>query len=208
LSEASTSLDYGLNACADDLIAFAEALGFDRYAVVGHSMGGRIAVRAAVRRAASEGTSRLERLVVVDPPVSGPGRRPYPTPLSWFVDSLRLTREGASADSLRPFSPTWTVEHLRLRAEWLPTCDERAIVTTYLGFHEDDIHADLPRIPVPMRLIVAGRGDVVRTEDVEEIRRLAPAMTVVHVENAGHMIPWDDYDGFFDAFSNFLGPRV
>ncbi|MFC4521712.1 alpha/beta fold hydrolase, partial [Cupriavidus pinatubonensis] len=41
LSEASDTLDYSLDAQAADVIAFAEALGLQRYAIVGHSMGGR-----------------------------------------------------------------------------------------------------------------------------------------------------------------------
>jgi N-formylmaleamate deformylase len=206
LSEASPALDYGIDACATDVTAFAGAVGLERYAIVGHSMGGRIAVRAASRHVSSD-RAAPDRLVIVDPPVSGPGRRPYPTPLSWYLDSIRLMREGGGIDALRPFSPTWTVEQLRLRAEWLHTCDERAIVASYNGFHEDDIHADFPCVRMPMLLIAAGRGNVMTPDDVDEVRRLAPSIRVSRVEAAGHMIPWDDYEGFFEAFSDFLGPR-
>ncbi|HTK02988.1 MAG TPA: alpha/beta hydrolase, partial [Bordetella sp.] len=52
LSQAGADLDYGLDAQADDLNAFAAALGLRRYSVVGHSMGGRIAIRAATREPA------------------------------------------------------------------------------------------------------------------------------------------------------------
>src|SRR5690606_28124901 len=92
LSEASSTLDYSLDAQAADVIAFAKALGLKRYSLVGHSMGGRIGVRAA--RSQPEG---LMRLVMVDPPVSGPGRREYPSKLPWYVDSMALARKGCSA---------------------------------------------------------------------------------------------------------------
>jgi len=200
LSEASESLDYGLDACADDVGAFAAALGLQRYALVGHSMGGRIGVRAARRHPAG-----LERLVLVDPPVSGPGRRAYPAKLDWYIDSIRLMRQGAGVEALRPFSPTWTDAQLQLRSEWLHTCDERAIVASYDGFHQDDIHADLPAVKVPTLLMVAGRGDVIRPEDVDELQRLVPQLQTVHVPTAGHMIPWDDEAGFHAAFGDFLG---
>lgn len=208
LSEASAALDYGLDACAADVIAFTHAAGVEDYAIVGHSMGGRVALRAASRYADTSGSARLTHLVIVDPPVSGPGRRPYPTPLSWYLDSISLMRDGADIEALRPYSPTWTIEHLRLRAEWLPTCDERAVVAAYTGFHEDDIHADFPRVRVPTLLIAAGKGNVLQPGDIDEIRRLAPAIRIAVVDGAGHMIPWDDYEGFFDAFSDFLGPRL
>src|ERR1700730_590369 len=47
LSESRSDLDYRLDACAKDLVAFAEVLGLSNYVLVGHSMGGRIAIRAA-----------------------------------------------------------------------------------------------------------------------------------------------------------------
>ena len=200
LSEASDTLDYSLDAQAADVIALAGALGLARYALVGHSMGGRIALRAAGQRPAG-----LTRVVAADPPVSGPGRRPYPAKLPWYVDSIRLARHGITLAQMREFCPTWSEEQLRLRAQWLHTCDERAIVTSFEAFQTDDIHADLPRIAVPLRLITAGRGDVVRPEDVEEMRRLTPHFDEVRVADAGHMIPWDDEEGFYRAFGDFLG---
>lgn len=203
LSEASASLDYSLDAQAADLVGFASELGLSRYSVVGHSMGARIAVRAA--RSQPRG---LARIVMVDPPVSGPGRRAYPANLSWYIDSMNLARKGCDLNAMRSFCPTWTDEQLHLRSEWLHTCDERAIRSSFDGFHTDDIHSDLPRLDVPARLIVAGRGDVIRSEDIEEIRSLAHEIKVARVENAGHMIPWDDEEGFYAAFGDFLGARL
>ena len=100
---------------------------------------------------------------------------------------------------------TWTDEQLRLRAEWLHTCNERAIVTTFDGFHQDDIHSDLPHVKVPALLVAAGRGGVIQAEDQEELKRLLPSLKTVHVPNAGHMVPWDDEEGFYAAFGDFLG---
>ncbi|MCP3023709.1 alpha/beta fold hydrolase [Cupriavidus basilensis] len=200
LSEAGDALDYSLDAQAADVTAFAQALGLARYAIVGHSMGARIGIRAARGNPAG-----LTRLVMVDPPVSGPGRRAYPSQLPWYVDSIRLARQGIDAEGMRRFCPTWTDEQLRLRAEWLHTCDERAIVTSFEDFHRDDVHADMPLVQVPTLLMVAGRGDVIRAEDIEEIRGLLPAVQVARVPDAGHMIPWDDEAGFYRAFGDFLG---
>lgn len=200
LSSASNTLDYSLDAQAADVIAFAQAIGLARYSVVGHSMGARIGVRAARTRPAG-----LARLVMVDPPVSGPGRRSYPSQLPWYVDSMRLAREGTDAEGMRTFCPTWTHEQRQLRAEWLHTCDERAVIASFEGFHSDDIHVDLPHVGVSVMLMTAGRGDVVRPEDVEEIRTLVPPLAHSHVPDAGHMIPWDDEEGFYRAFGDFLG---
>ncbi|ABM34472.1 alpha/beta hydrolase [Paracidovorax citrulli] len=203
LSSSGPGLDYGLDAQAADVIALAQALGLQRWALVGHSMGGRIAVRAARGQPAG-----LTRLVIVDPPVSGPGRRAYPAALPWYVDSIRQATQGMDAEAMRAFCPTWTEEQRRLRAQWLHTCYEPAIVQSFEDFGRDDIHADLPRIPQPLLLVTAERGDVVRDADVAEWQGLAPQTRHVRVPGAGHMIPWDNEAGFYAALGDFLGTKV
>ena len=94
---------------------------------------------------------------------------------------------------------------MRLRAQWLHTCDERAMLASFEGFHTDDIHADLPLVKASVMLMTAGRGDVVLAQDVQEIKTLLPAVQLTHVPNAGHMIPWDDEEAFYRAFGDFLG---
>lgn len=203
LSSSGPGLDYGLDAQAADVLAFTQALGLSRYSLLGHSMGARIAVRAA--RSQPEG---LARLAAIDPPVSGPGRRAYPAKLPWYVDSIRQATLGMDAEAMRAFCPTWTEAQLRLRAQWLHTCFEPAIVQSFEDFGRDDIHADLPKINAPMLLMTAERGDVVNDADVAEWQGLAPQTQHVRVPGAGHMIPWDNEAGFYAAFGEFLGQRL
>ncbi|KXF74754.1 alpha/beta hydrolase [Paramesorhizobium deserti] len=200
LSE-SGDLDYSLEAMAADAVAVAEAANLDRPIILGHSMGARVAIRAARRAQAT-----FSGLVLVDPPVSGPGRRPYPAAWAWYEDSILMARKGCSKEEMRRFCPTWTDEQNALRAEWLHTCQLDAIRTAFDGFQTDDIHADLPHIPLPMRLVVAGGAPVVANEDIEEIRTLVPAIETRIVEKAGHMIPWDDLEGFLAAVMDFRTP--
>lgn len=198
LSSTGPELDYGLDAMAADVAGFAQALGLVAPALLGHSMGARIAMRAAT----SGGD--FSRLVLVDPPVSGPGRRLYPSKLSWYVDSIRLALGGTDAEGMKAFCPTWTEGQLQLRAEWLHTCYAPAIVTAFEDFHKDEIFPDFGKLKQPAMLMVAGRGGVIAPEDEAEIRSLNPAIEMTRVANAGHMIPWDDFDGFFEALGDFL----
>ena len=200
LSQSGPGLDYSLDAQAADVLALAQALGLERFTLVGHSMGGRIAVRAAAAHPAG-----LQKLVVVDPPVSGPGRRAYPAALPWYVDAIRQANLGMTAQDMRAYCPTWTQEQLQLRAQWLHTCYEPAIVQSFEDFGRDDIHADLPQIAQPLLLMTAERGDVVRDADVLEWQGLAPQTQHIRVTGAGHMIPWDNEAGFYAAFGDFLG---
>lgn len=203
LSEAGDALDYGLQAQADDALAFASALGLERFSVLGHSMGARIGARIA-----RGNPSALARLAMIDPPVSGPGRRPYPMQLSWYLDSIRKSCEGMDAQAMRAYCPTWSLPHLRLRAEWLHTCDERAIAASFAGFAEDDFHADLAQVKAPLLLMTAGRGEVILPTERAELMALASHMVHREVANAGHMIPYDDEPGFYAALGDFLGTTI
>lgn len=200
LSESGPHLNYSLDACASDLIGFAEALGIGPYTLLGHSMGGRIGIRAARWR-----PSCMDQLILVDPPVSGPGRRAYPIPIEPLLKLLHSAKLGEIDAALRsPSAPQWPEQHIRTRAEWMHTCDERALIESHKGFHQDDIHRDLADLGVPTSLIVAGRGGVIRPEDEREIRRLLPSIVVKSLESAGHQMQIDDTEGFISIVQDLL----
>lgn len=200
LSWCSPGMDASLDAMAADVVDLLDTLNWSDTTVLGHSMGARVAIRAASRDSA-----RMGRLLLIDPPVSGPGRREYPSKLSWYVDSIRLANQGISAEDMRAFAPTWSKEQLRLRAEWLHTCDEDAVVQAYRGFHEDDIHADMQKLKTPGLLMAAGLGGVMQPSDLAEIKLLAPGLDQCTAAKAGHMIPWDDEDDFYRLLGDYLG---
>ncbi len=195
LSQAG-DLDYTLDAMADDVVELTRRMA--RPVVLGHSMGARIAIRAASTDSAS-----ISGIILVDPPVSGPNRRPYPASWSWYADSIRLAERGCSAEDMLHFCPSWTEEQRALRAEWLHTCQWGAIRQAFDGFSTDDIHADMATLTLPARLVIAGGATVVLAEDAEEISRLMPQIEIRRVDGAGHMIPWDDLPGFLDSVLDF-----
>lgn len=198
LSSSGNGLDYGLDACAADVLALADALQLKSFSIVGHSMGARIAIRAA-----ATGHKELSRIVLVDPPVGGPGRRPYPSSLDKIIAMLEKGVNGTMRDPSNN-SPRWTDAANRARAEWLHTCDFAAVAAAHRGFHEDDIHADLPKIKVPVSLMVAGEGGTVRPEDVEEFKSLVPGLVTETLAGVGHMIPFEDSARFFESLERML----
>ncbi len=163
-------------------------------------MGARIATALAAYHPAAAGS-----VILADPPVTGPGRDPYPVPIDPYVDSLRKAQAGATADDMRPAFPTWSDEHLALRALWLGTCSETAVVETYERFHSEDWHALLPRIQVPVLFVYGADSPVVPASALPELRDLLPGAQFAAVERAGHMIPWDNLDDFVAVVLQFTG---
>jgi N-formylmaleamate deformylase len=190
---------YVVETLARDLAESVQALGLERPAVLGHSAGARIAVAFAALYPQLRGS-----LVVADPPLSGPGRAPYPTPRQAFVESLHLAQKGATAEVMRPFFPTWTDEQLALRAEWLATCDERAVVEVHRLFHEEDFFEYWPRVAPPTLFVWAGAAPVVGAAGAAEVAAANPQAEVVELAGAGHMLPWDDLGGFLRIVRRFL----
>jgi N-formylmaleamate deformylase len=198
LSEAGSHLDYTFESCAQDLLAFVRQMDLGPVIVLGHSMGARIAARAVAR---DEGLFRA--LVLLDPPTSGPGRRPYPIPLERTLALLRAACRAEPANT-SPTSAPWPQDLQRLREEWLPTCDERAVDVAYEQFHSQDLFADLALLRLPLALVCAGQGGVVSDEDVEEIRRVHAKLQTLRVAGVGHQMQAENFGLFSRALAHVL----
>jgi N-formylmaleamate deformylase len=187
-----TAATYTTDDYADDAERVIAALGLERPLVLGHSMGARIAACLAARRSVE-----LAGTILVDPPLSGPGPRgPYPTPRASFVQQLDAGYAGTNADEIQRFYPLWPRAELALRARWLSTCDERAILATYDRFTIEDLFSWWRDVPSPAVLIRGGESPVVTAAGAEELAAANPAALQRVVPAAGHMVAWDNHAGF------------
>lgn len=200
-----TDLDYRLDDYAADTRALVHELKLDAPILLGHSLGARIAAASAV---AFPGLSR--GLILVDPPLSGPGRDPYPTSLAAFREQLVEARRGTTADEVRRHYPRWPNAELRLRARWLPTCSEEAVVETHRGFEAEDFFDLWSALRTPAGLVYGGKSPVVTAEGAAALRSANPQPTFIEVSGAGHMVPWDSPAPFRAAVlglvAEFAGP--
>ena len=174
---------YTLDDYAEDALAVLDDL--DDPLLLGHSMGARIAAVTATRR-------RLRGTVLVDPPMSGPGRGPYPTPLAAFLGQLAEARRGTDADEVARAWPRWPRREQELRARWLSSCDESAIVATHEGFESEDFFDTWPAVPAPTTMLYGADSPVVTADGAEEAAKANPAAALVAIPDAGHMVFWDN----------------
>lgn len=191
---------YRLTDYAADVAGLVAALELDQPVLLGHSMGARIAAAYAVLHAPTEPRS----LVLVDPPMSGPGRAPYPTSRDAFVEQLRQARRGTTADEVATFYPGWPQRELQLRAEVLASCDETAVVESHAGLESEDFLDYWDQLPTPAVFVRGGASPVVPESAVEELQARRPDIDFVTVPGAGHMVLWDDLTGFLDIARPYL----
>ncbi|HEX5401602.1 MAG TPA: alpha/beta hydrolase [Pseudonocardiaceae bacterium] len=149
---------YSTARMSDDLLLFADALGLDRFALIGHSMGGVVALRFAEVR-----SDRLTRLVVEDVPAPQVPRV-YPAeerpdvdlPFDWEVVSA--LRAEMSAPDLSVFE--------RLVDITVPTLVIGGGAVSHIP--QEQLVATAERIPNGRMITIEGGGHLVHTEKPAE----------------------------------------
>ena len=200
-SDAPAGAVYTLAHCASDLEGWIAHLELKEPILLGHSMGARIAARFDAQHPGVAG-----RVIAVDPPLSGPGREPYPFPLAFYIDGIQRTRAGMTLDELRQSVPTWSDERLHDRLHWLPTCSEHAVAESHRLFQEEDFLRDWHCVSASSHLIRGEDSPVVSAAALDELRALQPAGSYESVPTAAHMVPWDNLPGFVRAVRNIVLP--
>ena len=190
---------YRLADYANEFAGFVAELGLHRPIVIGHSMGARIAAAFAVLFPHAGGP-----LALIEPPLSGPGRAPYPTTLEQLLAPIRASRAGNALELLRRLNANWSDEDNRVRAEWLATCDETAVAESHRGFHEEDFFEYWPRLGAPLLFVYGQQSPVVRAVDLAELKATNPHAQFKWIADAGHMIPWDNASGLLEQLRSFV----
>jgi N-formylmaleamate deformylase len=184
---------------ASDVRLVLDELGLRRPAILGHSMGARIAAYFAARH-----PDRVGPLILADPPMMGPDR-PYTTPISAYVEEIHRAQSGAlSLDELRDAWPSWDEERILDRHEWLRTCDAHAVSESYASLGADDLLASWRRLAAPLLLVRGGDSPALTAADAAALRRANRAAELASVPGTGHMIPFEDLDGFLRVVRRFL----
>ncbi|MFD9326209.1 alpha/beta fold hydrolase [Streptomyces sp. NPDC060065] len=201
LSDAGGS--YSLEEYAEDTESVITGLGLDQPLLFGHSMGARIAAVTAVR-----GKVAVRGTVLGDPPMSGPGRGPYPTTLDAFLGQLAQAVRGTDADEVAQAWPRWPRPEQALRARWLASCAEDAVAATHRGFESEDFFHWWPSVPGPTALLYGADSPVVTAQGAQEAARLHPSAVFREIPDAGHMLFWDNPPVALAALREALRPML
>lgn len=208
--------NYYTDAYVNDLAAVVEALGLDRFDLLGHSMGGINAIVYASRY-----PSKVNRLLVED---AGPGafeaspgairirRELATTPghfATWedarvFMRALRPSvteeaREQRLQSMLRPAESggfTWQYDHVGIATTRLNPDPSRVV----------DLRPHVAALTCETLVVRGGRSDYLQPEMVDEMQRLNPRIRSAVVPDAGHYIHDDQPALFNQLVRDFLLP--
>ena len=198
----SSRLDY--DAMAEDIRDYMGAHRLAKAALLGHSMGGKTAMRFAAMF-----PDQLERLIIVDIAPRG-----YPPSQAATIDAL------AQLDLARIATLRTADEHLQSA---IPDTSERRFLLKNLKpaaegrtrwkVNIDAIRRAYPSLcgpvtldpwPGPCLFVRGERSDYIRDRDWEDIRTAFPQAHLCTLPAAGHWVHVDDPPGFVRAVTDFM----
>ena len=188
-----------IQAYSEQVIRFLDALGIDQVMLVGHSMGGMVAMKTAINH-----PERIQRVVTVGAPIDGDS-------LSWM---LKLTDRPFLADL---FARTPLLRRYLFRFFLGQTNDpavkeviddsvkSSANTLRYAvsSMWRTDLRPELPRLRVPALIVHGGRDDIVNPNQVELFANV-PLADVLVMPRSRHFPFLDEAATFNEALLRFL----
>jgi pimeloyl-ACP methyl ester carboxylesterase len=173
---------FSLATAADWLTDWIDAVGIGPCHLVGHSMGGHIAIRVAAHR-----PDLVRRLVLVAPALVA-GRR--------SVLGLPLAIVAAGWAATPSFLPILTLDTLR--------AGPLTMLSATRGLFRQDIYVELRRIAAPTLLIWGDRDALVPPAWGPTLQAELPDARLLYLPGAGHVVQYDRAGPFNEATLAFL----
>lgn len=167
---------------ADALVAVLDALGLERPALIGNSMGCQVIVDLAARY-----PQRIDRAVLNGPTVDRHARTP-----------LRQLLRLLAASPREPLS-----QSLVVAADYLQ-CGPRRLLRTFRHALADPIERKLPFVRVPALVLRGARDLLVPQQWAEEVTRLLPMGRLVVLPGVAHAVNYSAPEAFARVARSFL----
>lgn len=205
--------DYSLAIMAADLLGLADGLGWDRFSLVGHSMGGMIAQAVAL-----DAPHRIQRLVLM-----GTSHGPIDEldPETVEVGLAVLREQGLPAlleliTMLPKAEPTPSEARVRVERPGYAEFADRKVhhcsgaMYAAMGMEltsRADRLPELASLPMPT-LVIVGDEDRLMLAPSYRLAEAIPDVELVVVPDASHSPQFENPDPWWQAVSDFLAPAL
>lgn len=195
-SAANASGPYTVSAYADAVEAKVRALGPRDFILVGHSMGGKVALALAARQPAG-----LRALLLLAP------SPPTPEPIEEDARSELVAGWGEYGAMSRTLARITAAplpdEARRLAIDDMMRCGKAAWAAWLTGGSREDISASMPRVAASVTILSGTRDTILPTDMLrDEVAGRLVDVRVVTVPNAGHLLPLEAPDAVAAAIGS------
>jgi pimeloyl-ACP methyl ester carboxylesterase len=222
--------EYETDKLIGDIFALAEALGVERFALVGHDWGGAIAWPAAMRN-----DPRLTKLAIINAPhplifqkslIEDADQRAASQYINWF--RVPGAEKAIEAMGFEAFFQKTFMSHVELAsvseeekqqyiAEWSQPGGMLPMLNWYRATKlivpppgatvavPDFLLRAFPKIHVPTLVVWGMKDPALLPLQLEGLEALVDDLTVVKLPDAGHFAPWEAPDEVASALRDFLG---
>ena len=208
-SQPDTEDDYSLDHFADDLVALADALGFDRFTILGHSMGGMITGHLVLRA-----PERVEAVIFMDTSHGPLHVDPDLVELGVAVARAEGIDVVADVMGMSNDGPLATEANRRLTAEnpdYAAYGDRNLRASSAAMFAamlasittQADRLDGLRSVAVPV-LVIVGEQDAPFLGDSRRMAESIPGARLAVIPGGGHSPQFEAPDAWWEALSGFL----
>jgi len=188
-----------------DLSAYLKANGLKDVTLMGHSLGGKIAMKFACDHAAL-----VKKLIIVD--IAAKSYPPYHD--NEFramkrVPSGALENPREAEELLKPMIPDWGMRQFIMTnlvkgefgLQW--QCNLEVLHASLQVLRQNSLR-DSDLYQGPTLLLTGGKSTFIKGGDVKAMREWLPRLKEVTLKKAGHNVHVDDRSGFLDALNKWL----
>lgn len=194
-------------ALTDDLFDFIDEYDIDEPIIIGHSMGGKVAMRFAL-----ENPFLVKKLVVVDITLKAYGARPHHKQIIRAMNSVKLEEVKSRREVEDQLSDL--IPEIRIRQFILKNLHRKSdnsfewrIYLPGIAGNLDSMFDGIDTIikyDKPSLFIKGGASDYILLEDFEKIRYNFPNTEIVTIEGTSHWVHVEAAERFYQLTSGFI----
>ena len=189
---------YKMDDYIEDLVAILNRFVSLKYKpiIVAHSMSARFTTKFA-----AQFPSLIDKLILIDPPISGPGRRPFPVAISRFLDAKKAIDRDDEARFEQFYDPKKI--DLTLKKYEMKNCTVEAIEQSYHSIATESFHIHFTQLTVPTMLLAAN-SPLITEEEFDELSQLNPNVLMRRQRAVGHEMFKENPELFVDEILSFI----